>query len=470
MSGNADVSLSREITLLSEYVAGAIDRPLPERVTVKTRQHLLDSLCAIVSGARLKAGLLASRYVAEIGGVGEALAIGTGRLVPAAQAALANGMAGHADETDDSHLAGRFHPGCAIVPAALAVAERQDATGEALLRAVTVGYDVGVRANLSLGFSRPDTVRHSTHSIGTGFGAAAAAAALLRLRPQQVRHVVSYAAQQASGIPFWQRDPYHVEKAFDFGGMPARNGVSAALMVAAGFSAVEDPLAGRHSFFTAFGEAAQPARIVEALGERFEIENASIKKWCVGSPIQAVLDAVTALIAAHRLPVAAIARIAVTMPDDRIHIVDGRSMPDVCVQHLVALALLDGTVSFEAAHDHDRMTDPAVLDLRRRMTLVPSAELTVAKPARQAIVEIETTGGERLRHHAKAVRGTPENPMTQSEVDAKARDLVDPILGAERGAALVARIGALDAGMRVRELRPLLDVPPVVADGAGGRA
>ena len=65
-----------------------------------------------------------------------------------------------------------------------------------------------------------------------------------RLTPRQVRHVMSYAAQQTSGIPFWNRDPHHVEKAFDFGGMPARNGVSAALMVAAGFSAVDDPLAG----------------------------------------------------------------------------------------------------------------------------------------------------------------------------------------------------------------------------------
>lgn len=466
MSGPAEAALSREITLLSEYVATAIARPLPESVVVKTRQHLLDTLGAIVSGARLAAGRLGSRYVASIGGVEESLAIGAGKLVPAAQAALANGLAGHGDETDDSHLAGRFHPGCAIVPAALAVAEREDATGEALLRAIAVGYDIGVRVNLALGFSRPDTIRHSTHSVGTGFGAAAAAASLLRFTPRQVRHVMSYAAQQTSGIPFWNRDPHHVEKAFDFGGMPARNGVSAALMVAAGFSAVDDPLAGKHNLFTAFGEAPKPERIVAELGTRFEIETASIKKWCVGSPIQAVLDAIAALQTERRIDPAAIARIRITMPDDRIHIVDNRNMPDVCVQHLASLALLEGTVSFDAAHDHDRMSDPAILALRGRIELVPSAELTVAVPARQAIVEIGTTSGEVRRHHAKVVRGTPENPMTQREVDAKVRDLVDPILGAARGAALVATIGTLDGSKRVRALRDLLAVPPDRADHA----
>jgi 2-methylcitrate dehydratase PrpD len=453
MADKTVAPLTPEIVALSDYVARAIDMPLPETVARRTRQHLLDTLAAIVSGTRLAAGSLGARYAAEIGGIGEALAIGCGRLVPAAQAALANGLAGHADETDDSHLRGRFHPGCAIVPAALAVAEREDAHGDALLRAIALGYDIGVRINLALGFSRPDTIRHSTHSIGTAFGAAAAAACLLRLTPQQVRHVVSYTAQQASGIPFWQRDPYHVEKAFDFGGMPARNGVSAAIMVAMGFGGVEDPFGGRHNLFASIGEAPRPALVAEALGVRWEIEAASIKKWCVGSPIQAVLDAVTAILGARALRPDDIAEIAITMPDDRIHIVDDRAMPDVCVQHLAAIALLDGTVTFAAAHDHDRMSDPAVRALRARMRLVPSAELTAATPARQAIVEIRTRAGDILRHHASRVRGTPDNPMDQAEIEAKARDLVDPILGPDGGAALVAMVAGLDATTPARALR-----------------
>ena len=399
--------ISPGTTALSEYIAAALDRPLPAEVEQKTKHHILDTLAAILSGSRLRAGRLAASYVAETGGSQEAIVMGTATSVPVAQAALANGMAAHADETDDSHLGGRFHPGCGILPAAFAVAERESRSGTDLIRAVAAGYDVGARVTMALGFDRPDRARHSTHSLGPAFGAAAASAALLRLTPVQVRHVMSYAAQQASGIPFWQRDREHVEKAFDFGGMGARNGVLAATMVKAGFSAVDDPFAGKHNLFTAFGDDPHPERLTAELGERFEIMQASIKKWCVGSPIQAVLDATVSLVETHSLQAHRVDRMTITMPDDRIHIVDDRAMPDVCVQHLAAIALLDGSVTFATAHDRGRMKEPAVLALRERMTLVPSPELTTARPARQAIVEILTTDGEHLRHHAQAVRGTP---------------------------------------------------------------
>lgn len=444
---------------LSRYVAGALARPQSGAVEAKTVLHVLDTAAALVSGAHLKVGRLATAFAEAEGGREEATLVGSAVRVPVTLAAFANGLMGHADETDDSHLAGRFHPGCAIVPAALAVAEGQGASGTDLLRAVALGYDIGARAVLSLGLARPDTSRHSSHSIGSLFGATAAAAALYRLDERQVRHAFSYAVQQTSGVPFWQRDTEHVEKAFDFGGMGARNGVTAARLVASGFSAVEDPFSGRHSFFTAFGENADPSLLVEDLGDRHEIQRTAIKKWCVGSPIQAVLDATVRLIADHGIAAADVASVTVTLPDDRIHIVDDRSMPSVCAQHLVAIALIDGTMTFAGAHDEARMADPAVLDLRRRVTLVPSADLTVAKPARQAIVEISMRDGAQLRHHARAVRGTPENPMEPGEVVEKARDLMDPILGPDTAARAVDAALSLPTLASVdhltRHLRPV---------------
>jgi 2-methylcitrate dehydratase PrpD len=456
MATSTPQPLSDEIVTLSTYIAEASARPLPQEVARKTRLHLLDTLGAIVSGTQLAAGHLGARFAASSGGVEEGLAVGVRALLPTAQAAFANAMAAHGDETDDSHLAGRCHPGCAIVPAALAVAEREDAGGEALLRAVALGYDVCVRVNLALGFSPPAKAKHSTHSIGPAFGAAAAAASLLRFDARQVRHMLSYSAQQASGIPFWNRDQHHVEKAFDFAAMPARNGTLAALMVAAGFTGVDDPLAGPHNLFAAFAERPDRAALVEGLGTRFEIMRASIKKWCVGSPIQAVLDAVMAITGGAPQDPAAIEAITLTMPDDRVHIVDDRAMPDVCVQHLVAIALLDGTVSFAAGHDMARMQDPAVRALRARMALVPSAELTAAVPARQAIVAIRFAGGAERRHHAIAVRGTPDNPMAEEEVEAKVLDLVAPLLGG-RAPALLSALRGIE-GLRVRDLRPLLRI------------
>src|SRR5262247_1080689 len=180
MTVQSDTAISPLAKSLSEYIAGAADRPLPSAVAEKTRHHVLDTLAAIVSGSRLKAGKRAAGYVARFVGTPEAIVIGTALMVPAEFAALANGMSGHADETDDSHLGGRFHPGCGIVPAALAVAELKDCGGAAFLRAVALGYDIGARLSMSLGYSAPNNrPGHSTHSLGAAFGAAAASAALL---------------------------------------------------------------------------------------------------------------------------------------------------------------------------------------------------------------------------------------------------------------------------------------------------
>ena len=122
------------------------------------------------------------------------------RIVTSAQhAALANGMLGHADETDDSHAPSLSHPGCAVVPAALAMAEREGANGTAFLRAVALGYDVGCRLSLALHPYDFRTVGHSTHSFGPMFGAAAAAGALAGVNADQARWLLSYTAQQCSG-------------------------------------------------------------------------------------------------------------------------------------------------------------------------------------------------------------------------------------------------------------------------------
>jgi 2-methylcitrate dehydratase PrpD len=431
-SGTSELTLA-----LSRHIAGGLDRELPDEVWERAKLHLLDTLAAMVSGSRLQAGRLAAGYVERLGGRPEATIGGTALRSSAVNAAFANGMSAHADETDDSHLGGRFHPGCGIVPAALAAAELTDRSAAELLKAVTLGYDIGARTNQALGLTRPDAARHSTHSIGPAIGATAAAAALLRLDERQVRHALSYAVQQASGVPYWQRDEEHVEKAFDFGGMPARNGVAAVTMVAAGFSAVEDPFSGRHNFFTAYGEAPNPDRLVDGLGTRYEILEASIKKWSVGSPIQAALDSLSLLMAEHGLEAADIKAMTVQMPDDRLHIVDDRSMPDVCLQHLLAVMLLDGGLTFASSHDYARMSDRDLRAVRRRIRAVPNPELTRAVPARQAIVEIETSTGGRLTHRTRAVRGTPDNPMTAEEVSAKATDLISPVLGAARASHLV---------------------------------
>jgi 2-methylcitrate dehydratase PrpD len=137
-------------------------------------------------------------------------------------------------------------------------------------------------------------------------------------------------------------------------------------------------------------------------------------------------------------------------------VVDNRDIPDICLQHLVAVMLLDKTVSFHAAHDKARMKDPAVLRQRAKVALVRDEELAKLLPVRVAVVEVELTDGTRLSERVTAVRGTPRNPMARAEVTAKASDLIVPVLGGEASKRLIETVLAIESVKDVRSLRRLL--------------
>src|SRR5262249_11966648 len=171
--------ISAPTRVLSEYIAGALSRPLAAAVVEKARHHILDTFAAMVSGTQLDPGRAAMRYVTTLGGTAEASVVGTSLRTSAVHAALANGMLAHADETDDSHAPSRTHPGCAVVPAALAIAEQRHATGEEFLRAIVLRYDVCARLNYALGAEALAAAYHRTHSIGGSSRARSRARALV---------------------------------------------------------------------------------------------------------------------------------------------------------------------------------------------------------------------------------------------------------------------------------------------------
>ena len=447
-------AVSPTTAAFADEIATALDRPLAAEVATLGKLHVLDTLAAIVSGSRLKAGDLAGRYVESIGGKPHAMVIGTNIVTSAANAAMANAMAAHADETDDTNPIGPVHLGCGAVPAALATAELSGRTGVELLHAVMIGYDVGARMSEALGIQ--ESRRNSPSCLMTTFVAAASAAAMLRLDPRQVRHTFSYAAQQASGIGFWTRDHEHVEKAFDFGGMGARNGVMAATMVAFGFSAVEDPFSGKDNVYTSLADKAAPEKLLASPGARHAVFGTTIKKWTVGQPLQAVLDSFSVLLEDPGVRAETVTRIRLEMPSDSMRIVDNSTSPDLCAQHLAALMIVDRGASFASVHDAARMNDPRLLAVRSKVELVPSEALQKAKPPRQATVTIETADGRSLSHHTTVVRGTAGNPMDAKEIEAKALDLTTPVLGAGRAGELIAAMRELEHLGPVARLRPLL--------------
>jgi 2-methylcitrate dehydratase PrpD len=442
---------------LSAYMAAAGSRPLPDEVAEHAKHHLLDTLASMVSGSELLPGQAAQRYIRAHGGKGAATIAGTMLTAAPPDAALANGVMAHADETDDSHNASRSHPGCAIVPATLAVAEELGIDGARFLRAVTLGYDIGTRVVLAMGgaeFSYDSSL--ATHSIAGTFGAAAAAACAAGLDARHMRWALDYTAQQSSGIVAWRRDTDHIEKAFVFGGMTARNGVTAALVVTSGWNGVEDIFSGDDNFFKAYAPKAQPERLVEKLGEKYEVVHTDIKKWTVGSPIQGPLDAIEAIRAKRAFESDQVQRVTVRLAPSVAAVVDNRDIPDICLQHMVAVMLVDKTVSFHAAHDKSRMQDAATLRARAKVDLVRDGDLAQFLPVRVAAVEIEFADGTRLSERISAVRGTPRNPMSRTEVMEKARDLTAPILGADKSKGLIDAVYSIEAVTDIRNLRAFL--------------
>jgi 2-methylcitrate dehydratase PrpD len=450
-------SVSPVMATLSNYMAQARTRALPGEVAEKTKQHVLDTLAAMISGADLPPGLAAIRFAKAYRGDQVSTVVASNILCGAIEAALTNGILAHSDETDDSHAPSQSHPGCAVVPAALATAEQFGLDGVQFVRAVALGYDVGTRVSMSLGGAKFQTASHrSTHALAGVFGAAAAAGSSASLNAQQMRWLLDYSAQQASGIAAWQRDTEHIEKAFVFAGMPARSGVTAALLVQSGWTGVQDILSGADNFLAAFAPQADSMKLVENLGESYEITRTNIKKWTVGSPIQAPLDALELILKKHSFAVEQVQNVIVRVGTQEAAIVNNREMPDICLQHMVALMLIDRTVSFRSAHDKARMQDGAVVRLRAKVNLVPDQDLDRLLPRRIALVEITLTGGKTLSQRVDDVRGTAENPMTRDEVVAKCRDLISPVLGISRCAKLIDTVLGLENVKDMRELRPLL--------------
>src|SRR6266436_1457618 len=442
---------------LSRYMSEAGGRALPDEVIEKTQQHILDTLAAMISGSELTPGRAALQFIAAYGGKEVATVAASKIVCGPIEAALANGVLAHADETDDSHAPSQSHPGCAVVPAALAAGERFGISGTHFLRAVALGYDIGTRFTMTLGGQQFEAESHwSTHSISPLFGAAAAAGCAAGLNVVQMRFLLGYTAHQSSGLGAWNRDTDHIQKAFHFGGMTARSGVTSALIVQAGWTGVEDIFSGKDNFFQAYNPHADPAGLAEKLGERFEVLRTNIKKWPVGSPIQAALDAIEMLRKQRPFEAGEVKQVDVRLATDEAAIVNNREIPDICVQHMMAVALLDKTLSFPSAHDKGRMKDPATLREREKVKLIPDEQLKRLMPLRVAIVELQLTDGAHLTQRVDNVRGTPQNPMTREEIVAKGRDLMAPILGTAQCAKLVERLLKLEQVKDIRELRPLL--------------
>jgi 2-methylcitrate dehydratase PrpD len=444
----ADYPISDVMTRLSAYMGQARDRALPGEIVDRAKLHILDTFAAMISGSELPAGRAATRFARAYGGKEVSTIVADTILCGPIEAAMVNAVMAHSDESDD-HMSGlAYHPGNSAVASALAVGEQFSTSGTHFLRAVVLGYDIGARFVRTV---QPGLDIHkSSFSLGGLFGSTAAAACSASLEEPQIRWALSYAAQQCSGLSgTYPRDLDHIEKGFDFAGMPARSGVTAVELVYNGWNGVNDILSGPDNFLEANYPAADPKILVDHLGEHYAMMDADIKRWTSGGPSQAPLYAMEALLKRQPIDPNNIREVILRAVRGHDNNTDNGGWPDLNVQYLLALMLIDKKATFRSIHDQARMQDPAIVALRRKIRLEPGFP-----GGKEPILQITLMDGTRLVQ--EDVPTYVQNPLTQQQVIAKARDLMEPVIGVASASRLMDRLLDLEKIKDIHELRPLL--------------
>jgi 2-methylcitrate dehydratase PrpD len=462
-AGAAETPWVEVMPALTGYIADAAQHAVPGDVRERARLHVLDTLASIIACHTLEAAQLGRAYAADMGGRGDSPTLGSSQTAPPIDAVFASAMTAHAAEINDFIPSAYVQPGPAIVSAALETARSRGRSGHDLISAVIVGYEIAGRLPKAIGTRNLYLAGLANHGIAPTFGTAAACAPLLGLDRMQVNHMIAYCAQQASGSWQWLLDVRHVEKAFVFAGMGARNGLQAAHMARLGFTGVPDSFDNDKAWFRwrAFqGQGSNHASLVDGLNQRWELQLAAMKRYPVGGPTQ---PAVRALLDLRRtIAPDQVRAIVVAMPGEASTF-ERANMPALNIPYLAAIIMLDGRLDFVAAQSLERLsTDKAAAEFARRVTVVQDNAQDSGEGAdrtESARVTVTLTTGEQVERFVPYVPGFPTHPLTKAEAEEKARELVVPVLGVSKANELIALCDRLDTARSVDPLVALMRVP-----------
>jgi 2-methylcitrate dehydratase PrpD len=430
---DAELPVSRQ---LAGFAARARFADLPPKVVVDTRRAVLDWLGSALAGAGEPPARMAQRVVSRLGRSDEATVFGAGRAA-AANAALANGVASHILELDDVHKGSTLHPAAPVIPAALAVAEREHRSGRDFLLAVALGYDAALRIGEAV---NPSHYRfwHPTGTAAT-FGAAVAAGSLLRLNDDAMLDALGSAGTQAAGL--WEFNADGAMSKHLHPGKAAFNGVLAADLAREGFTGATRILEGARGFFRATAVEAEPGRVTAGLGRTWKVtENCFKLHSCCGHTHSAVDVAREYRGAAEWSGEAGLAAVEVRTYAAGYDIVSERRprtpyQAKFSLAYCVAVALIEGRVGlvqFGAERfGEEGPTDPRVRSLLERIRVVVDPELTARYPSEWGTrIRFTRRDGAAVELAAAFPRGNPENPVSTALLEDKFRELVTPGAGA----------------------------------------
>lgn len=427
---------------------------LPAEVVRLTKRMLIDGTAVMLAGPLEESHRVLTAYLRGQGGPPQATVLGAGFAAPAQFAALANGLAGHAHDYDDTQLSTApsrvygllTHPTTPVLGAVYPLAELLDVSGRDLMLAFAVGVEVECKIAEAI---HPQHYQQGFHSTGTigAFGAAAAAAKLLGLDTTQVKHALGLAAAQASGIRAnfgTMAKPYHAGRA-------SQNGVVAAQLAQAGFEADPTALDGRWGYFQVAGGGADAEYLSGKLGNPWAVvtPGVSIKPYPCGSLGHPSMDAMLDLVLEHDVRPEQIREVRLAtnqMVLDPLRY----NEPEDALQAKFSIPFALGILALERAAGIQQYTDATVQrpDVRAMMAKVrpyrdPAIEALGFDLIRSR-VEIALTDGRVLTKDASISRGTPQRPFTDAELRAKFLDCTAHLLPVGHADDLLATFAALE--------------------------
>jgi 2-methylcitrate dehydratase PrpD len=403
---------------LAQFVAFSRWEDIPPEVRREGVRGLLNFVGVALGGARDEAMDIAVQVLTPFFGRPQAIVIGRRERPDALHAAFLNAVSANVLEYDDTHLETVMHPAAPVAPGSFAVAALRPVSGSELLHAFILGVEISCRVGLGV---MPTHYRRGWHITATCgiFGAAASCARLLGLDARRISWALGHAATQSASLV---ESLGSMAKSLGVGNA-AKNGLAASLFAGGGFTGPETPIEGRYGFAAVTSDSADLARMTDGLGERWEILANAYKPYPCGVVLFPVIDACLDLRARHTPAPDAIHRVVVRghplmrERTDRPDVATGRDAR-VSLQHSVAVSFLFGAAGL-AQYEDSCVADPAVRALRSRIIF----EEDPAMPVEAATVILHLADGTAHGEHVRHGRGTPGRPMSDTELDAKVREL-----------------------------------------------
>jgi 2-methylcitrate dehydratase PrpD len=424
---------------LADFIEETTFSSLPSNVIKTAKLCLLDFLGCVYGGSREKSGKIVLDLVRKLGGNKEATIIATGEKVPCLHAALVNGTMGHSLEFDDLHREGGAHPGVTVIPAALAAAELEERTGKELLTAIIVGYEINVRLGAIVSFEREHEMLrpHGVHvsSLMGTFGAAAAAAKLLKLSSEEIANALGICAL-APISPFEVTVGGGMVKD-TYGGWPAQTGLFAALLAKMGFTGskriLESMPLGIYNIV--LRRDVDFFQALSRLGESWAITSTTFKPYACCRFSHSTIDAILDAIKQKDLNPSDIKDVIITTHARGYHIGRTREPSDVVqarfsIPFVAAMTLIKKRGVNIDDITEETIKDEKVLELSRKVKCVhdPYLDSLASKGYRVSVVKITTTKGETYEGRCDIPKGDPRNPLTEGELLSKFKGLASMLL------------------------------------------